>query len=213
MLHPNDKLYKPNHPLDLRITGQAGHDSATAYLPLQATCEFDFFGEKSAALVLQRGSGSRTFVWGFEVYGVHIYDLAENLIGLYDGLMEGLLNIPYYLVWDIHIGGESTSNDRTQQLLGLIESNTNPDLDQLLMAEVSRAQHLARSGLREPKFARLYVTYKPNADKQGTKQANKIEAIGKEIYEIWAGLRDLISNKKTQNKIIAVEEQFRTAYL
>ncbi len=25
-----------------------------------------------------------------------------------------MLNIPYYLVWDIHIGGEATSHDLTQ---------------------------------------------------------------------------------------------------
>lgn len=213
MFHEDDKLYKQENALDLRITGQSEHGSISDYLPLQATCEFDVFGEKVGSLVLQRGSGSRTFVWGWEIRGTHVYDLAENLIGLYDAAQEGLLNIPYYLVWDIHIAGEATSYDRTQQLLRLIERNNNPEIDQLLISELGRAQQLARAGLREPKFARLYVTYKPKADKQGRKNSDKIEALGKEVHELWVGLRDSISNKKTQNKIIAVEQQFKTAFL
>ena len=45
MFHEDDKLYKPEHPLDLQITGQSGHESISTYLPLQATCKFDVFGE------------------------------------------------------------------------------------------------------------------------------------------------------------------------
>jgi hypothetical protein len=213
MFHEDDKLYRPENPLDLKITGQAEHASISDYLPLQATCEFDVFGEKVGSLVLQHGSASRIFTWGWEIYGTHVYDLAQNLIGLYDSVAEGILNIPYYLIWDIHIGGEATSYDRTLQLLRLIEHNNNPEIDQLLVAELGRAQQLARTGVREPKFARLYVTYKPKSDKQGHKSSDKIEALGKEVYELWTGVRDSISNKKTQNKIIAVEEQFKTAFL
>lgn len=213
MFHEDDKLYKPENPLDLQITGDTAHDSISTYLPLQATCKFDVFGEKVGALVLQRGSGLRTFVWSWEIDGTHVYDLAEKLIGLYDALQEGLLNIPYYLVWDIHIGGEATSYDRVRQMLHLIERNSNPEIDQLLVSELGRVQHLARTGVRELKFVRLYVTYKPKSDLQGHKSADKIEAFGKEIHEIWVGLQDWISNKKTQNKIIAVEDQFKTAFL
>ncbi len=213
MFHEDDKLYKPENGLDLKITGQADHVSIAKCLPLQATCEFDVFGEKVGSLVLQRGSAPRIFTWGWVLYGTHVYDLAENLISLYDAVAEGLLNIPYYLIWDIHIGGEASSYDRTNQLLRLIENNTNPEIDQLLISELSRAQQLARTGMREPKFARLYVTYKPKSDKQGRKSSDKIEAFGKEVYELWAGVRDSISNKKTLHKIIAVEEQFKTAFL
>jgi len=213
MFHEDDKLYKPENPLDLEITGQSAHSSISDYLPLQATCDFHVFGERVGALVLRRGSANRTFVWGWEIRGTHVHDLAENLIGLYDGLQEGLLNIPYYLIWDIHIGGEATSSDRTQQLTQLIERNENSEINQLLVSELGRAQQLARVGLREFRFARLYVTYQPKSDKQGRKNSDKIEALGKEVHDVWVDLRDSISNKKTQNKIIAVEEQFKTAFL
>lgn len=213
MLHPDDQRYKSDHPLDLKITGHSAHASISAYLPLKATCEFDVFGEKVGALILQRGTAARTFVWGWEIQGTHVYDLAQNLISLYDALQEGLLNIPYYQVWSLHIGGEATSEDRTRQLLELIERNDNPEIDQLLVSEIGRVQHLARSGLREPKFARLYVTYKPQADQQGRKRADRVEAFGKEVYEIWSTLRDWISGQKTQKQLAAVEEQFRTAFL
>jgi hypothetical protein len=213
MLHVDDKLYKPDNPLDLKITGQTDHGSVADYLPLQSTVDFDVFGEKVGALSMRFGGGPRRFTWGWEIQGTHVYDLAQNLIGLYDAIQEGLLNIPYYLIWDIHIGGEATSRDRTLQLTQLIEGNRNPEIDHLLVSELARAQQLARDGLREPKFARLYVTYKPRSDQQGGKKADKIESFGKEVHAVYTELRDWISNQKTQNKLIAVEEQFRTAFL
>lgn len=87
MFHPDDTLYKPDNPLDLRITGASSHDSICEYLPLKSTCEFDVFGEKAGALVLARGAlAPRTFVWGFKIRGTHVYDLATQLLGLYDAL-------------------------------------------------------------------------------------------------------------------------------
>ena len=213
MLLANDKHLAPDNPLDLKITGRADHADAVEFLPLQATVDFEVFGEQVGALMMRRGKGLRMFTWGWEIQGTHVYDLAQNLVSLYDAVQEGLLNIPYYLTWDIHLGGEATSHDRVVQLMELINRNKNPDLDHLLIAELSRCQQLARDNLREPKFARLYVTYKPRADKQGNKTEDKIASVGKEMHGIYTELKDWISGTKTKKAIVAVEEQFRTAFL
>lgn len=214
MFHPDDTLYKPDNPLDLRITGASSHDSICEYLPLKSTCEFDVFGEKAGALVLARGAlAPRTFVWGFKIRGTHVYDLATQLLGLYDAYNEGLRNLPYYLVWDIHLTGEATSRDRTIQLMSMVEKSGNSAIDRLLISEMGRSQQLGRAGLREPKFVYLYVTYKPKFDKQGTKNADKIEAFGKATHEFVTDIADWISNKKVQKELVAVEDQFRTAFL
>ena len=74
----------------------------------------DVCGEKVHGFLLQRASGTRTFVWGWEIRARHVNDLTENLTSLYEALAEGLLNIPDYLDWDIHLGDEATSHDLTQ---------------------------------------------------------------------------------------------------
>lgn len=74
----------------------------------------DVCGEKVHAFLLQRASGTRTFVWGWEIRALHVNDLAENLTSLDDALAVGLSNIPDYLNWDIHLGDQATSHERTQ---------------------------------------------------------------------------------------------------
>lgn len=73
----------------------------------------DVCDEKVHAFLLQRASGTRTFVWGWEIRALHVNDLAENLTSPYEALAVGLLNIPDYLDWDIHLGDEAISHALT----------------------------------------------------------------------------------------------------
>lgn len=113
MFHEDGKLSKEENAMDLGITGQTDNSSVSDYLRLQAACEFDVCGEKVHAFLLQRASGTRTFVWGWDIR-VSVNDLAENLTSLDDALTVGLSNIPHYLNWDIHLGDKATSHERTQ---------------------------------------------------------------------------------------------------
>lgn len=94
MFHEDNKLSKPENAMNLGITGLADNSSVSDYLRLQAACEFDICGEKVHAFLLQRASGTRTFVWGWEIRDRHVNDLAENLTSLYDTLSEGISNLP-----------------------------------------------------------------------------------------------------------------------
>lgn len=114
MVQEDDKLSKTENPMDLGITGQTNNTSVSDYLRLQPACEFDVCGEKVHAFLLQRASGTRTFVGEWEIRSSHVNDLAENLTSLDDALTEGLSNIPDYLDWDIYLSDEATSHKRTQ---------------------------------------------------------------------------------------------------
>lgn len=114
MFHEDDKLSKEENAMDLGITGLADNSSVSDYLRLQAACEFNVCGEKVQAFLLQRASGTHTFVWGWEIRALAVNNLAENLTSLYEALAEGLLNIPDYLDWDIHLGDKAISHDLTQ---------------------------------------------------------------------------------------------------
>lgn len=114
MFPENDKLSKPENPIDLGITGQTDNSNVFDYLKCLAACEFNVCGEKVHAFLLQRSSGTRTFVWGWEIRSSHVNNLTENLPSLDEALAEGLSNIPYYLDWDIHPDGEAISHALTQ---------------------------------------------------------------------------------------------------
>lgn len=113
MFPENDKLSKAENALNLEITGLTDNSSVFDYLKCLAACEFNVCGEKVHAFLLQRASGTRTFVWGWDIR-VPVNDLAENLTSLDDALTVGLSNIPHYLNWDIHLDGEATSHEPTQ---------------------------------------------------------------------------------------------------
>lgn len=115
MFHEEDELSKAENAMDLKITGLAVNGSISDYRSLQANCELDVLSEFVGSFFLLRSS-PRTFVWGWEIRGTHICDLALNLSSIYELLNEGLLNIPYNLDWeDVHIGDEATNHNRTQQ--------------------------------------------------------------------------------------------------
>ena len=113
---------------------------------------------KTGAYVLQNNDELK-FVFGFECKGIHSYLPSQKVDKIFDKLEAGLKNLPQGEQITFHLGAFSSDTKRQTQLQELIRNAPNDELRFLLKGDCARIQQLARRGLREPKFLRIYVTY------------------------------------------------------
>jgi hypothetical protein len=99
------------------------------------------------------------FVFGFECEGIHTTLRSEQIDTICNSIEAGLKDIPDGERITFHLGSFSDEKERQQELSELIKNTTSTDIKYLLMAERARIQELTRTGIRKPKFMRIYVTY------------------------------------------------------
>lgn len=105
------------------------------------------------------------FVFGFECHGIHSTLRAEQIDSIFNNIEAGLKDIPSGEKMTLHIGSFIDDKQRQQQLANLAKNSSSPDIKYLLMAERARTKELSKTGIRKPKFLRIYVTYtiEPNS--------------------------------------------------
>ncbi|WP_414526589.1 hypothetical protein [Nodularia chucula] len=105
------------------------------------------------------------FVFGFECRGIHTTLRAEQINTIFNNIESGLKDIPEGEKMTLHIGSFSSDKQRQIELGDLVKRTPSRDIKYLLTAERARIQELTHSGVRKPKFLRIYVTYtiEPNA--------------------------------------------------
>ena len=124
-------------------------------------------GRDIGAYILTKGTQRDRFcfVFGFECRGIHTTLRDEQIDTIFNNIESGLKDIPYGEKMTLHMGSFSSDKKRQKELADLIKHTPSRDIKYLLMAERARARELTISGIRKPKFLRIYVTYtiEPNA--------------------------------------------------
>ena len=146
-------------------------------LDLATLVRFDLRSRQVGAYLLKKGADSFCFVFGFECQGIHSYLRADQIEAVFDGLESGLKELPQKERFIVHLGAFSSDRERQEQLSKLVDNAPFEEVQFLLVGERARIQELTRSGAREPKFLRIYVTYTVEPDTQNTEDwAEKVLA-------------------------------------
>jgi hypothetical protein len=118
-------------------------------------------GRDIGGYLLTKGSQKDKFcfVFGFECRGIHTTLRNDQIDQILSNIEAGLKDIPGDEKITFHLGSFSSDTARQQELTSLIKTAQSNDIKYLLMAERARVKELTNSGIRKPKFLRIYVTY------------------------------------------------------
>lgn len=140
-------------------------------LHLSTMLRISLNGRDIGAYILTKGSQKNKFcfVFGFECRGIHTTLRTEQIDTICNNIESGLKDIPPDERMTFHLGSFSSEEKRQKELTSLIKRCTSPDVQYLLMSQRARVRELTRSGIRKPKFLRVYVTYtvEPNSAQTG----------------------------------------------
>ncbi|MFQ4145162.1 hypothetical protein [Chlorogloeopsis sp. ULAP02] len=127
-------------------------------------------GRDVGAYILTKGTQKDRFcfVFGFDCRGIHTTLRPEQINTIFNNIEAGLKDIPNGERMTLHLGSFSSDRQRQKELAALVKNTGSPDIKYLLMSERARAQELTRSGVRKPKFLRIYVTYTIEPDTTNT---------------------------------------------
>ncbi|RUR84620.1 hypothetical protein ACF3DV_20180 [Chlorogloeopsis fritschii PCC 9212] len=127
-------------------------------------------GRDIGAYILTKGTQKDRFcfVFGFDCRGIHTTLRPEQINTIFNNIEAGLKDIPNGERMTLHLGSFSSDRQRQKELAALVKSTGSPDIKYLLMSERARVQELTRSGIRKPKFLRIYVTYTIEPDTTNT---------------------------------------------
>ncbi|MFH7027921.1 MAG: hypothetical protein ACHBN1_21615 [Heteroscytonema crispum UTEX LB 1556] len=150
--------------------GTAGNERLTPFedaLHLGTMLRVSLNGRDIGAYILTKGNQKDRFcfVFGFECKGIHTTLRSEQIDTICNNIEAGLKDIPAGERITFHLGSFSSEKQRQKELASLVKKAASPDIKYLLMSERARVKELTRSGIRKPKFLRVYVTYtiEPNA--------------------------------------------------
>ena len=183
-------------------------------LALRATIDYRVFGQRVGALYLGKSKGAEpTMVFGFDVTGTHIYDLARQIEGFYDPWRSGLQqSFPKHISWKIHVGYRESSLRKSQDLTQLAMDADNPVMVQMICDRLAQVQALTREHQRCHRFVHLYCYYWGRRDYSKGKTSDHFEMALKDLFSVGAWIRTQISGQKEQAQLRRVEETFATAF-
>jgi len=141
-------------------------------------------GRDVGAYILSKGNQKDRFcfVFGFECRGIHTTLRPEQITAIVNNIEAGLKDIPYGEKITFHLSSFSSDQQRQEELASLTKSATSANIKYLLMSERARIQELTRSGIRKPKFLRIYATFTIEPDShQADDWVEKLLARG----ELW----------------------------
>ncbi|WP_315789553.1 hypothetical protein [Fischerella sp. JS2] len=127
-------------------------------------------GRDIGAYTLTKGNQKDRFcfVFGFDCQGIHTTLRPEQINTILNNIEAGLKDIPEGERMTLHLGSFSSDKQRQKELASLVKKSPSPDIKYLLLSERARVQELTRSGIRKPKFLRIYVTYTIEPDAANT---------------------------------------------
>lgn len=135
---------------------------------LASMVRIELRGKRIGAYLLRKGENGFMLQFGFDCRGIHTLLRAEQVDPIFDALEASLKDLPSGERLTLHLGSFTCDEVRQNQLQNLYERAPNPELQYLIMGERVRVQQLTDSGVRKPKFLRLYGTYTVEPDTEGT---------------------------------------------
>lgn len=157
------------------------------------------------AYILTKGTQKDRFcfVFGFECRGIHTTLRSEQIDTIFSNLEAGLKDIPNGERITLHLGSFSSDKQCQKELAALIKSTPSQDIKYLLMSERARVQELTRSGIRKPKFLRIYVTYTVEPEASNTDDwIEKLLAKGELWWSKFKGDFAEVENQRLENIIV-----------
>jgi hypothetical protein len=200
------------------FTSVLGLDSKPIFwhdlLHSRALVDYDVYGTHVGAFWLSKYKGvakKPTFVFGWNLDGIHVYDLQLIIQSFYDDWVGGLKAIPFpYASWIIHMRSEKASNDRIIQLSDILR-NGRPEDIQIVMDEIARTQELSRSGKRVKRSINLYAFYHSAKDRVSD-SSDAIDNTNKEIFQAVKDLKKSVTGAKTAEEAIDYEHLFQVGF-
>jgi hypothetical protein len=118
-------------------------------------------GRDIGAYILTKGTQKDKFcfVFGFECRGIHTTLRSEEIAPIFNNIESGLKDIPGGENMTLHLGSFPSDRQRQKELVSLSKKTPSRDIQYLLMAERARVKELTISGVRKPKFLKIYVTH------------------------------------------------------
>lgn len=161
-------------------------------LALSAIAQIKLWGWDVGAYVLSQNDSSSQqrlkYIFGFDCKGIHSGLPSDQVDKVFDNLEAGLKDLPQGERLTFHLAAFSSDKERQQQLASLVENAPSEELKFLLTGERARIQQLARRGLREPKFLRIYVSYTVEPGAHGTHDLiEKVLARGVKFWRSFKG--------------------------
>ncbi len=146
------------------------------------------------------------FVFGFDCRGIHTTLRPEQIDTICNNIEAGLKDIPGGEKLTFHLGSFTSETKRQQELASLVKSASSPNIKYLLMAERARVKELTQSGIRKPKFLKIYVTYTVEPDSTNTE--DWIERLLAKGEKWWSNFKGDLSATQHQR----IETVVRSAY-
>jgi len=180
----------------------------------RAIVDYQVFGKRIGAFWLSKYKGvskKPTFVFGWNLSGVHAYDLQLTLESFYDDWINGFKAIPFpYISWIIHVRADKASNDRIIALSDIIKNGTPEDV-QIVMDEISRTQEASKKGKRVFRSIHLYAFYHSSMDR-ASDSSDGIDNANKQILEVLRDFKNTVTGVKAVEEAIDYDRLFTTAY-
>lgn len=198
------------------IAGDAGNVRLTPFedaLHLATMLRVSLDGREVGSYVLTKGNQKDRFcfVFGFDCQGIHTTLRPEQVDTICNNIEAGLKDIPFGERLTFHLSSFSSETLRQEELSSLVKDAASVDIKYLLMAERARVRELTRSGIRKPKFLRLYVTYtvEPNATETDD-WIERLLAKGEDWWLRFKGDATVVANQHLETVILnAYKEGFR----
>ena len=146
------------------------------------------------------------FVFGFDCRGIHTTLRPEQIDTICNNIEAGLKDIPGGEKLTFHLGSFTSETKRQQELASLVQQAASPNIKYLLMAERARVKELTQSGIRKPKFLKIYVTYTVEPDSTNTE--DWIERLLAKGEKSWSNFKGDLSATQHQR----IETVVRSAY-
>lgn len=191
--------------------GKVTLEAIENHLHLQFPLRFELRQRSVGAFVLGMGKPGKEpdrfkFVFGFECRGVHTTLKESDRDPIFDAIEGGLKDMPQGETMTLHFGSFSSDQHRQDQLKSLYDQADLPQLKFLLEGEKKRISALTKSGVRKPKFLKIYVTYTVEAASVGaTDHAEKLMGKALTQWHKFTGVHDEIVERR-------MSEMFESAF-
>ncbi len=170
-------------------------------------------GRDVGAYILNKGNQKDKFcfVFGFDCKGIHTTLRSEQVDTICQNIESALKDLPGEERITFHLGSFSSSQKRQEELADLVENSPSPEIQYLLTSERARVQELTRSGIRKPKFLRVYVTYTIEPDSAAANDViEKFLAKAESWWTTFKGEAEERENQRLESIITnAYQEGFR----
>ncbi|WP_193196035.1 hypothetical protein [Nostoc sp. MG11] len=170
-------------------------------------------GRDIGAYALTKGTQKDRFcfVFGFECRGIHTTLRSEQIDTIVNNIEAGLKDIPSDERMTLHLGSFSSDKNRQQELASLIKNAPSRDIKYLLMAERARVKELTISGIRKPKFLRIYVTY--TVESTNTNADDWIERLLAKAESWWLKFKGELSEVEYQRLETIITNAYKQGFL